>query len=958
MKNISRILSILVAISMLFGTVTYAAEFSDVTTENAYYEPIKILSALSIINGYEDGTFGPDRDVTRAEFATMLMRAMAIAGLGSPDPAGTPFTDLGDASWAIGDIRTAYDLGIINGMTETTFEPNSKVTYEQALKMIVCALNYGEQATSIQTMAPNMPWYYGYLQTARNIGLVDGVTIVETQPAKRKEIAQMIYNALDVYMLEKVEVSGGGNMYMESSQTWLKDKLKVTRGRGELLADESNTLDDSGAVARTGQALLTDEVNKTKITVEKNGISLSGLLGKSVEYFYKTDDFGVKTLILIYSRSGSSQVVKVDAVNIANITGSYSTGYTVSYYESLDAVRPINLTVAPNPTISINGEVKQDVTSSQLMIEGGTLEFISDGGSYSKINVESLETYVVKSVNKADKYIVDMYRATGSNTLYIDDENDNLVINMKNASGSVVSVSSIAQYNVLTVRKGKGPAGRTALDITVSTKNASGAIKEIDGDILNINGTNYEISSYLRKYGISSLDSFKVGDTCKAYLDKDGRIAYIMKTASNSAFFGYIGAVSVSNDDVVKIALISKKTPTMGSTYINVANRVKIDGESYSDTDAILDALSASTKVENTNIDGKGNEFSQLVKYTINANGEITDIDTAYTSEKEDPADETILKPFDVKRKDGKVMTYSTSGNTFTGADKSSFRINSSTEVFLVPTVKEDGKGSRSDFESYGRKTSSFFKTGRNYMVEPYNVTGGLNTAEVVIVYETDDIASVVEYNTPLFIITSISQKSNPDGDASDYVKGYQVTGTGAVSEKEYYTSDTNVISGKYDVGDALIFVQDNKGYINEKTIIHALDADDFGEDFELNYEAEKIVVEDKKMTIKVGSTTHYTTLYKGLLWGADDDATFKLSLVNDFEECEDGESVTLTAGSSVKYFVYDSETEKITQQDSYDLTSLASYNTTKDAEEKDKSAANLFVYSYYGSIKAIIVVK
>ena len=111
-------------------------------------------------------------------------------------------------------------------------------------------------------------------------------------------------------------------------------------------------------------------------------------------------------------------------------------------------------------------------------------------------------------------------------------------------------------------------------------------------------------------------------------------------------------------------------------------------------------------------------------------------------------------------------------------------------------------------------------------------------------------------------------------------------------------------------------------------------------------------------MTIKVGSTTHYTTLYKGLLWGADDDGTFMLSLVNDFEECEDGESVTLTAGSSVKYFVYESETEKITQQDSYDLTSLASYNTTKDAEDKDKSAANLFVYSYYGSVKAIIVVK
>ena len=90
MKKLSRILAALVVFTMLCGmvTITHAAQFSDVSSENKYYYSTTILSAFGIINGYEDGTFGPDKDVTRAEFATMLMRAMASAGIGSTDAAG------------------------------------------------------------------------------------------------------------------------------------------------------------------------------------------------------------------------------------------------------------------------------------------------------------------------------------------------------------------------------------------------------------------------------------------------------------------------------------------------------------------------------------------------------------------------------------------------------------------------------------------------------------------------------------------------------------------------------------------------------------------------------------------------------------------------------------------------------------------------------------------------------
>lgn len=955
MKKLSKILSVILAISMIFGTVAYAADFSDVTADNKHYDSIKILSALGIINGYEDGTFGPDRDVTRAEFATMLMRAMASAGFGSSDPAGMPFTDLTAASWAISDIRTAYDLGIINGMTETTFEPNSNVTYEQALKMIVCALNYGEQANAVQATVSNMPWYYGYMQTARNLGLVENISVIETKPAKRKEIAQMIYNALDVYMLEKVEVSGGGNMYMESKQTWLNDKLKVIKSRGEVLADETNSI-DGGAIARPGQILLTDEVNKTTITVNKNGVSTTGLLGKAVDYYYKSDDLGNKSLVLIYSKGGANQSVVIEAENISSITGNYASGYTINYYESATAIKPVSLTVSATPSISVNGEVKTNVTANQLNIEGGKLEIIFDGAKYSKINVESLETYVVKSVNRSDKCIVDMYRTSGpNNPLYIDDEDNNFVINMVNSSGSKIGFSNLAQYNVLTVRRGAGVAGRTTLDITVSTKNVSGTIKAKDADMININGTQYPISAYMDMYSGNDLNTLSVGDSCKAYLDKDGKIAYIIKSASSSTYYGYIADAGKSNDDILKFAIISDKTTKVGSPYISGASKITIDGIAYTDPNLALAKLEEAAGLSTANIDGftvsAGKKlYSQLVKYTINSAGEISAIDTAVVSTEEDPTDETVFKPFAVTRDAQKKMQYKSSSYDFMGENNSKFRINSSTKVFLVPL-------DRYDFDSYGRKSSSFFKDGIKYVVEPYDVNGSLNIAGAIIVYETTETEAKVEYSTPLFVISSISQSTNSDGDSCDKVTGYQISTSGTVSEKTVYTTGIGVVSGKYSVGDVIMYVADNKGYLVDDSLTTAnkfkllLDVSNFTNGFE------------HVGNSKYNTVAYNCELYSGLLVGADVDGStqmFDIAMTNDPAQCGTAQTYSMTANSSVKYFVYDSskasDIEKLVQHDTLDLTAFASYNDT--VATGTPSASKMFAYKYNNVVKMIMIIK
>ena len=73
-----------------------------------------------------------------------------------------PFTDVKEGDWYYEFVKELYEKGIVNGMTDTTFVPNGKLTYGQALKLIVCGLGKGEQATT------GAHWASGYLTFAKN----------------------------------------------------------------------------------------------------------------------------------------------------------------------------------------------------------------------------------------------------------------------------------------------------------------------------------------------------------------------------------------------------------------------------------------------------------------------------------------------------------------------------------------------------------------------------------------------------------------------------------------------------------------------------------------------------------------------------------------------------------------------------------------------------------------------
>ena len=154
MKNFKRVISavIALAISVSSFAAVSASSFTDVADTAAYAEAVEVLSALGIVNGYEDGSFQPDGEITRAEAATMIVGALNMTEDAKASAGTSKFADVNtDASWATGYVNVGVAQGFIAGMNDTTFAPKDNVTYAQMCVMLTKITGYGDYAAANST---------------------------------------------------------------------------------------------------------------------------------------------------------------------------------------------------------------------------------------------------------------------------------------------------------------------------------------------------------------------------------------------------------------------------------------------------------------------------------------------------------------------------------------------------------------------------------------------------------------------------------------------------------------------------------------------------------------------------------------------------------------------------------------------------------------------------------------
>ena len=108
---------------LLDKDVTIMASFSDVPADAWYAKAVNTLASLGMLGGYPDGTFRPDAPITRAEFA-----AIALAFAYDPVNASCSYTDVNTAAWYYTYVAQATTYGWIGGYPDGTFRPNNSIT--------------------------------------------------------------------------------------------------------------------------------------------------------------------------------------------------------------------------------------------------------------------------------------------------------------------------------------------------------------------------------------------------------------------------------------------------------------------------------------------------------------------------------------------------------------------------------------------------------------------------------------------------------------------------------------------------------------------------------------------------------------------------------------------------------------------------------------------------------------
>ena len=211
MKNLKKVLALVLAVVMIMGVVSVASAktYKDADAEafKNYADAIDALSSLKILDGFEDETFKADGTLTRAQAAKIvaIVHNAATNGRIQSDIADlysnaqNPFVDC-NTSWALPYINYCRITGLADGMTATTYAPKREVTGVQFLKLMLTTLNFNTAKEGYTGTG----WDINVLNRANEIGLTAGLEKgwKAIAPIKRGEAAQVLYNALTAYLVE------------------------------------------------------------------------------------------------------------------------------------------------------------------------------------------------------------------------------------------------------------------------------------------------------------------------------------------------------------------------------------------------------------------------------------------------------------------------------------------------------------------------------------------------------------------------------------------------------------------------------------------------------------------------------------------------------------------------------------------------------------------------------------
>ncbi len=596
-----KILALILTIVMLI-----LSQSSVMAEKTTYDDALFDITSLGIFVPDENGGYREGSPLTRAEFATAILRMIGYDEIVSVGVA-TSFADVAEEDWYYNAVQNVYSLNIMTGDGKGYFHPTANVTLEEAVKTVVTILGYEISAENLGG------WPQGYMAMATKLGVLDGLKT--SGVFTRGDLAVVLYNALDVQILTK---RYGSEEFYKDSDTY---RYLLMRKYGKKVY---NVVDVVKATAFSYtefpiKDLEEDEVVIGDIRYKKGSTDVDNYIGMEVEIFAVEYPEGTTTLLSV-KPTGNNTVTEIALADIEGCSNSYVN------YTSGNKTEKINFEALP---VMLYNGTPVEFNKNELLSENpGCIKFV-DCNNNKKVDYIFIEAYENILVQRVSENVIVPYNGftvNGKKTLFVDLENENKKFEIYDGNGEIAQFTDIKPEQILSVYSDKN---ETRFRIYLSDKTGTGVFSEYDENTVKIDDNTYNVYS-------KTVYDGELGDEVTVYIDAKGYCAYI-KYVPQTKNYGYVLDVWESGFTKEVALLLSKpasftadinsedldnitSTPVLiceneGIEYYSLAKKVKINGQRYSQGDAIEKLQNAGAVKFSLNSEGLISEAEILEMY-------------------------------------------------------------------------------------------------------------------------------------------------------------------------------------------------------------------------------------------------------------------------------------------------------------------------------------------------------
>lgn len=856
-KNLKKVISSVAALTMVASSVAaFAVDFPDVESTASYAQAVQELSALDVISGYDDGTFGPDKLVTRAEITKMIVDALAERSSAEASTESTKFADVSADHWAKGYINQGVANGFIAGMSDTEFDPDANVTYVQAQKMLVSAIGYETYAQA------QGGWPTGYKTYAASLDITKGISgITDSTELTRAQVAQMIDNAMDaplcVIASWKTEWNGSKTPNLE-----VRDG-KEGRAYETLFTEKHDAYKVYGRVTETSK---TGSVDNDKVTfqVEKadnfddeevkadSPVSEDMYIGDSKADNYlrtysqaliqKNDDDEFTILSIAAAAANKSVTVASEDFDENKSTDEalyfFPAGTTKgSTKYQLDTTNGVTIYIngveSSKSIAELRDYLDQNETASVTLQKETEIGSTSTSAKYNTIMVSSYVTAIVDEViDKTNETSVnfDTYSSGIQAKMTVNKDDDNYTYSFK-LDGKEIEAKDLQQNDVLNI----------AYDTTGSFRESS---------FYDVIVTRNVVDGVKCTSRNDSKGEYTIGGT--KYKAAEGMDIDVETSTEYSLYLDHFGRIAKADENSV-----SKNYGVLKNIYKKAAG------------DYMAQIITKKGTEEEYKVDSdKVNEYATYLKYA-----------TFYSDAKKENKIDTTTKDWQSKVVAFDAPEYSASQPKSVAYPEQvvEYSVSSSSNKITIKSVYNDPTSAvDTEYKESGNKIGSVkmadstvildlsevdtkdtysvvssLNDGSPYTAYGYDKSKSDNTYRFVII--TKGTSSVFNSETQLAIFNG-SEVVDKDGDKTAY--NLVVNG----EEKQFVLDDDVVITGNagktvaedaFDEGDVLVYATNSEGYISRIYSVFAaqnvLNGSSF-EDFRTNaFKKQSSVLADTK---------------------------------------------------------------------------------------------------------------